>query len=405
MKVTVSLRMGIVNWRNLVTSKELRGREKKEEDRKRRQLEKLPKPELRWAPQYNKDKFLLCDHWYQTPVFADALDTPLNFNSTTKTPRDFFLVMDHRSYEKSNTPPQPTSDYRQLNNEQWECSNLRTISLQYLRKHKIYPSFFKRVYNKVNFSALHGMSKVDLTNFWLSPHFGNFVELSHLQKNPVIFLPDDGHLYALYIISPDYPYRLHADPGFMLHAIYINMKGGEDNQPDLSQENIVAPYVPPLPTEDAGTYRFLYILFKQTKYIDKQGTSCAWDISQRRNFVLHDRPGLRNIEDHIDPSPSAIRFLNTLWDIQVQEFYEKCGVKEPLYLPADSYAEVLSYSESSEDLRDAMSRMNIDGGINEADYIDQKYIPAARHFTVPYLSTNARAPEQGIYWRNPLHSP
>jgi len=403
-KPSVHVLMGIQNWRTLVTSKDLRSRERKEEDRKRRQLEKLPDPTLMWAPTYMKNKELLCDHWFQPPVYSDHLDTPHNFISPERASRDFFFVLDHRAFEENNCPSIPHTDYRQLSNEDWLVSKERKVALQYLRKHKIYPCYFKRIKNDVNFTAVHGALGPNSENFWMSPHFGNFVELGNLQERPAICIPSDGNVYSLYIVSPDYPFRTHADSGFLLHALYINLQGKESTHVDISDESTIVPYIPPLPTEDAGMYRFMYILLKQEQRIIPHEKKTPWALSERRNFFLHSSSLLSAIEESVHSHPSSIRFLHTVWDFHVQAFYERSGEAEPRYIPDDSYAELLNYADTPAPSSN-LSRMNTDGGINETCFFGHEYIPPAHHFTVPYLSANTRKPEQGMYWKNPLHSP
>uniref|UniRef100_A0A0A9VXM5 Putative odorant-binding protein A5 n=1 Tax=Lygus hesperus TaxID=30085 RepID=A0A0A9VXM5_LYGHE len=108
--------------------------------------------------------------------------------------------------------------------------------------------------------------------------------------------------YTLLIICPDYPYRCptyvdHEQPdrGFFIHFMVANLPSAAiDSSPlhysndeqhkrntlsssstrcayqvhhtrDLAKKgDVVIPYIPPLPTEDAGTSRILCVLYAQT---------------------------------------------------------------------------------------------------------------------------------------------
>nr|CCD16912.1 unnamed protein product [Trypanosoma congolense IL3000] len=252
-------------------------------------------------------------------------------------------------------------------------------------------------------------------NFWMTAHCGNYIELTDLQHPPSIFFIDvskvasdeeeanspdgsreSGSWYTLIIASPDYPYRVpstvdgHTERGFFLNYMVVNLEGGnatlasheavaEPSQPMGGGPTqvgggsaaparkagvVVASYVPPLPTEDAGTTRHICMLFKQSAYISdvtRALSDSAADFGARANFRLHatrredisaSAAVLARVEQTLPPEPSAITFFQTKWDIQVQEFYESRGLPEPA-LPVDSEIEnILAFhSRKPSDLR------------------------------------------------------
>jgi hypothetical protein len=213
-------------------------------------------------------------------------------------------------------------------------------------------------------------------NFWFTAHCGNYVELCELQQAPSIFFKtaaDDDSLYTLIVACPDYPYRTRpSSDGYFLHYMVCNMPGGVAVQPKGG--DVVIPYVPPLPTEDAGTSRILYMLFKQSskvrnvRVMTKAEEEACFPFSQRAQFRLHaERPhraaleSLRSVEAAIAPDPCALTFLTTKWDIPVQEFYESVGLPEPAYEGDEELEAILAYNAMrSEDLR-IQSRHQADG--------------------------------------------
>ena len=396
-------RASIPNWRTLVSSRDIRRRDKREEDRRRRQLEKLPCPALHWAPV--NAKATLSDHWFQECWYSDGLDDVKKLLASEHSSRDFFLRIDHRicGNEKGTHPPE--GDYRLMTRAQWNSSKERTLALRYLRKHRILPEYFPMVRNNTNFSVTHIGDNITCSNFWLSPHFGNIVDIKDLQNEPKIFLPHDEEYYCLYVISPDYPYRSSSNNGFLLHGLYCNLHGQSIEFPCNNASNIVVPYTPPLPTEYAGAYRFLYILYRQKRFIGLSNQGLIWNLKRRKNFMNLKHDSLRHVEECLDSYPSAIRFLQTLWDIQVADYYLKNQIVEPCYIPKDTYAEVLSYSQPMALEDEVLSRMDLHGARTETKANNQSYLPAAHHFTVPYLSPRTRAPEQGLEWPNPLSAP
>ena len=404
MRRTLGLLMEVPGWRTMSSTLETRTREKREEDRKKRQLEKLPCPELLWSPQYGLQKTVLCDHWFQPRQYSDALDTPHLFHSPHHVPHTFFMRVSMSDFRRTSYPEIPQKDYRGFTSEQWNESEEKKLAPQYLRKHGIVPEFFPCVENDVNFSVLHEevADHPGRSTFWRSPHFGNYIEAKHLQQPARIYLPKDGNLYALLIVSPDYPFRTKSDTGFLLHGLQYNLRGEGINRPCVGSTTL--PYLPPLPTEDAGTYRVLYVLFRQTKELNIRPlpTDEKELFALRRDFRLHAKHNSFFDEDGLAEFPSAIRMLCTVWDLNIARWYERVGIPEPSYIPEDTYAEILSYAESIDADKKVKSRIRFEGGIVETAAIRQKYLPAVHYFTVPMLSEASRKPEQGLPYPNPM---
>ncbi|CCW62827.1 unnamed protein product [Phytomonas sp. EM1] len=394
----------------MTSTKDTRTREQREADRKARQIGKLPRPEALHDFQYPYEKTILSDYMFQYPVYENELDTPSLFNLAP--PPDFFLYWNSKDFERTAYPPVPEQDHRLLipsaKNEAWTEHSVRVR--KYLRKHEISPNFVPVIRANVNLSVVFPgrylvravldeetgqlppppppESTLTRQNFPFTAHCGNFIELCELQQPPSIFFVEENRegavdppsFYTLVIVSPDYPYRVpgyvnrhRPEDGFFLHYMIANLPGGNEggaiarcprhdrvlNAADLRKEGeVVIPYVPPLPTEDAGTTRHLCLLYKQTRKVRVHPLSAEEEASHfplavRSQFRLHDpdartrRVGvpaclasLRVVEDAIPPEPSAVSFFQTAWDIQVQEFYEKLHLPEPA-LPFDEEIEAL----------------------------------------------------------------
>eukprot|EP00760_Papus_ankaliazontas_P029146 PhM_4_TR4148/c1_g1_i1/m.22015 len=426
MRRTYRSLLRVPGWRESTSTLDMRTREKREEDRKRRQLEKLPKPELLWTPQNVINKTTLCDAWYQPVVYENELDTPRLFNQQETTPSDFFLFVDAAAFSRTAYPELPVADIRGLDAAAWAASPERQAGREYMTKHGIVPTMFRGVADDVNIN-LSFAGSVDaareLRSFWLSPHFGNFIELKELQKAPTIAAlheqtnnnnNNNNKLYSLFVVCPDYPYRVKPEPGFFLHYVVANISA-------TSPGDVVVPYVPPLPTEDAGAFRVMYVLMEQTEAVETSTPSSSsslatFDFESRRRFRLHDDVMSRrqNVKDQgaaaalaavegalADRDPCAVRFLHTIWDIQVQEWYLANNLEEPTYVPDDAAAEVLMGDLPMMPEQANLSRFTPRGAINEAIPKHQRSRAKFGHFTVPNLSRRVRRPEQGL----PLPSP
>lgn len=506
-------------WKTKVCTKDARTRQQREDDRKVRQLEKLPPVEALHDFQYPYEKTILSDYMFQYPLFENELDTPHLFYLTP--PPNFFLYWNVSDFERTNYPSVPQEDHRILlpssTCKKWE--EHRTRSLRYLKKHQIIPNFFTHVDLKVNLSVVFSSSfssrssssfhqqrkkalapptdspsvptprtnRLTRRNFWFTAHCGNYIELKDLQDPPTIFLKDylsdshceqnqrvfvdrgdsvqkgedaqqtagaandSHHYYTFLMVSPDYPYRLPSyddkreQRGFFLHYMVANLSSAELQEmvfsssslsssaqeekgmlPSPSQlhhsiGDVVVPYAPPLPTEDAGTTRHLCVLYRQREKVcvtnSLSPSSCDCPLTQewenkyfplalRSNFRLYDPSrsqkckhlsmnsgehselpssnvhgsrkettsasnGLGDIsaveQSLLSPVPDALTFFQTKWDIQVQEYYERICHPEPA-APIDETIEALLefHAAKPEEYR-IRSRHRPDGSTNVGD--------------------------------------
>lgn len=359
-----------------MSTRDSRSREQREAERKTRQLEKLPKPEALHDFEYPNDKTLLNDQWFQAPVYDDQLDTPQLFQLFP--PTDFFVRWNAADFERSVFPPLPPLDHRTLSPKSAEWKAHQAKMGAYLEKHAIRPLLFETVRSKVNASFVFDSDEeapkaFTPANFWKTAHAGNYIPLSDVQKMPrIAFGPDagEGSLYTAMIVSPDYPHRVGAAKavagvanGYFLHAVRCNIS--PQNGDSGTQ---VVDWVPPLPTEDAGTTRHLCLLFKQTEAVaapKPSKLSFAHRCSYRMHDGVHTSAELRAVEGRIDNViPEALTFFQTSWDIQVQEFYEGAGLPEPQYWPEDVEA-ILKFNALPLDFHQVRTRRNPDGSINE----------------------------------------
>eukprot|EP00796_Vickermania_ingenoplastis_P013256 gene13256-9099_t len=400
-------------WKTKVSTKDARTRQQREADRKIRQIEKLPPVEALHDFQYPYEKTVLSDYMFQYPLYENELDTPHLFNITP--PPNFFLYWNVRDFERTAYPEVPEEDHRLLTPSSscgtWREHRRRTM--RYLEKHQIIPHFLPHTRFDVNMSVVfpgryETRARLDSKtgkrplppppetslhrrNFWFTAHCGNYIELTELQTAPSVFLRPSAEspgLYTLLIVSPDYPYRIpafedrSAARGFFVHYMIANLSPAEAAGP--SSGDVVIPYVPPLPTEDAGTTRHICLLYRQERPIPLSATPPidmwereAFPLALRSNFRLHDPSRrqlvdgpLKNIaavEQSISPDPRAITFFQTKWDIQVQEYYESIGHPEPA-APVDDVTEALLefHAGKSEDFR-VRSRHRPDGSTNIGD--------------------------------------
>ncbi|KAL0486746.1 hypothetical protein AKO1_001573 [Acrasis kona] len=94
---------------------------------------------------------------------------------------------------------------------------------------------------------------------------GNYLPASTVQTKPTIrFDPSDKEkLYTLVMFTPDYPFRIMPDKGSMVHWLVTNIRSGQVEHGDE-----VISYLPPMPTEYAGTFRYVIALYEQKEAYD-----------------------------------------------------------------------------------------------------------------------------------------
>jgi hypothetical protein len=91
---------------------------------------------------------------------------------------------------------------------------------------------------------------------------GNYLEAEVVKHKPTINYQVDSKddFYTLVMLTPDYPFRLVPDQGGFINWMVTNIPGNDVN----AGEELVS-YLPPLPTEHAGTFRYIFMLYKQPK--------------------------------------------------------------------------------------------------------------------------------------------
>ena len=407
-------------WKTTSSTRDIRSREKREEDRKLRQIEKLPKPEALHDYQYPYEKTVLSDQMFQVPVFENELDTPELFHSTP--PPDFFLYWNHASFERTSYPLAPEVDHRALvpNDKDLAWARHRMLMNKYLKKHEIVPSFIPHVAHTVNMSVVYNgtfdrrlrrdpddqsvalpprgpVEELDKRNFWFTAHAGNFIELFETQEAPSVFLSgaegqqeEEKELFTLMIASPDYPYATASNinsAGFFLNYVVSNLSAASGAAKQPSHGDVVVPYVHPLPTEDGGTVRVMCMLFKQKSRVEGirplslQEARSAFPHPARSQYRLHQYstnaelaaavptffklPAVeRSLADH---NPSALTHFRTSWDIQVQEYYESLDLPEPAYQVGEELEAILAFNARSSSSLRVNARHTADGAKNPGD--------------------------------------
>lgn len=412
--VAVSHRaMWMPGWKQKVSTRDGRTREKREADRRMRQIDKLPRVQALHDYQYPYDKTVLADFMNQPPVFENGLDTPELFHHTPVS--SFFLSMNVGDFERRAFPALPIVDHRFLSCDGETFNKHRSVGSALLEKHGLMPGLIPNLAGAANLSVVWDQplavtsddetpeaaakraqaakrDGVRLTrrNFWHTAHYGNFIPLSDVQRPPSVFLTvpksKSDALFTLIIATPDYPYRTRHTEGFCLQYVVSNIKGkhlAASDEPtfadveaaakpgrgaqaiadalegralaDLSVTlraqggEVVLPYIPPLPTEDAGTTRHMCMLFEQNSLVSNvtaprnpEEEERMLPFDERVNFRLHGKSTeeraktfrtLADVEAAIAPDPTALTFFQTSWDIHVQEFYESLGRPEPAYVP------------------------------------------------------------------------
>ncbi|KAL9646818.1 hypothetical protein ABK040_013679 [Willaertia magna] len=100
----------------------------------------------------------------------------------------------------------------------------------------------------------------EVKNYVNTVLLGNFIEVPNtLQPPKVKFEGEKGALYTLVMLTPDYPFRLIPDKGSFIHWMVTNI-----SENDISKGDTICSYIPPLPTEYAGTFRYVFLLYKQS---------------------------------------------------------------------------------------------------------------------------------------------
>eukprot|EP00906_Rhabdomonas_costata_P018620 RCo027172 len=291
-------------------------------------------------------------HWGQDPVYENEEDSPAYFNS--RRPMDVVVRADVVKAGQYKWPLIPEMDSRALSNKEWMDESRQQMNLGYCRKYGLVPDIFPAVDFAVNLNVRFS----DM--YWHSAFFGNFIPYSealraaprvHLASDPTAAILDDS-LFTLVMATPDYPFRTRPEPGHFLHWMICNLPLGSEQRFDT-----VVDYMPPLPTEYAGHFRYFFVLLKQKSRVSVPNSPAEpHPFSLRRNFFLHSRRAPRNdversiaaLQSELEPTPSALSFFHTTYDIAVTEQYQALGLEEPVYVPQDVLEDLLYWRKYSE---------------------------------------------------------
>lgn len=299
--------------------------------------------------------------------------TPSLFDRRELLQNRYFLRLDMTKFGQKVLPPVPDIDFRKLSNADWIIKYKRPALITTLtEKLELYPDLFEESAGFIeNFQAgLHINLNVMFgdQSYYSSALMGNFIQVSDTLNMPVVEYPADGispdSLFTLVMLTPDHPFRLDPYPEPFVHWMISNIPGNE-----VSKGETVTEYLPPLPTEYAGTFRYVFMLFKQDSHIDvntlktqeiveeeeeeeqeveegeEQDGSVEENADMRRRRFLYNM--LHNSFLQSGALPSAISSFRTEYDFCVTEAYQRMGIDEPFYIPADLATKILGKKSTS----------------------------------------------------------
>eukprot|EP00668_Euglena_longa_P011567 GGOE01013974.1.p1 GENE.GGOE01013974.1~~GGOE01013974.1.p1 ORF type:complete len:377 (-),score=52.58 GGOE01013974.1:359-1489(-) len=287
--------------------------------------------------------------WTKDVAFESEEDSPQYF--ADRHPRDLIFRIDVSKAGKVRWPLVPETDVRNLSNKEWCERSRQQRCKQYCNKYglaEIFPSFESKVNLNVRYS----------NDFWNSVFFGNFLPSSLVQAAPSVLLAADAttdtpadSLFTLVMFTPDYPFRTAPEEGHLLHWVICNLPMGGGTSFDT-----VVDYMPPLPTEYSGHFRYVFALFRQDKgkiLLPATGHSGHYPLESRRNFFLHgnrlgDAAEDRNllaVQKHLSSVPDAVTFFHSSYDIEVTEYYQKHQLQEPVFTPQPVLEKLLMYEK------------------------------------------------------------
>lgn len=98
---------------------------------------------------------------------------------------------------------------------------------------------------------------------------------------------------------------------------------------DIAKGTTLSQYLQPLPTEYAGTFRYIFYLLKQSKDVSKDFELDTFE--KRKNFDL-----MKFMKENCETKyPSGITFFRTEYEIEVSLKYQEMNLAEPEYIPPD----------------------------------------------------------------------
>ena len=260
-------------------------------------------------------------------------------------------------------PPVPKVDQRTLSNKAYLEDDSQNRVRQYLQKHHIF-SVFPRVSCTLNLSVSYGKDD-SKRSYWDSVYRGNVIEMAKTVAQPKVRIPSDlveeGALYTMLMLCPDHPFRADAEHGHVLHWAVSNITAEGGSVDVVEKADVVVPYLHPLPSEDAGLLRYIFVLFKQDARVETATLSeTDAGLNARRHFFLHDSArgegklaaAMNAVEQQVDDEPEALSFFHTAFDYQVMEYYQKHDLPEPMYHPKDIVDDTVNFAvqDSSQDM-------------------------------------------------------
>jgi len=218
------------------------------------------------------------------------------------------------------------------------------------------------------------------SNYYDSALLGNYLEVGQTAEKPKVSYHEDGlgknDLYTLMLFTPDFPCRLKPDSNVMLHWMVNDIPRNK-----ISEGRTTVDYLMPLPPEYAGTFRYVFALFKQntgklafqsstmTTTAATAATATTTTSSSITNIVQQQVEGnndqqsqyemimnnrkfssateefqkLRrnfNLFEFIEKNslskyPQGIVFFRTEYEMAVTTKYRELNIDEPYYIPPD----------------------------------------------------------------------
>lgn len=151
---------------------------------------------------------------------------------------------------------------------------------------------------------------------------GNVIPAVATNQKPNVDIESigDGFNTLLALNLDGNPYILNSE---ILHWMVANIKDADNT----SKGEEIVPYMQALPFRGSGFHRFVFLLFRHHKKLDFTRYGLNGSSLFDRTFLL--RKFYKENEDDI--TPSAVSFSQVTWDISVNDFLHKIGMKAPFY--------------------------------------------------------------------------
>eukprot|EP01012_Entosiphon_sulcatum_P032104 TRINITY_DN4085_c0_g1_i1.p1 TRINITY_DN4085_c0_g1~~TRINITY_DN4085_c0_g1_i1.p1 ORF type:complete len:370 (+),score=51.63 TRINITY_DN4085_c0_g1_i1:742-1851(+) len=288
----------------------------------------------------NKEEQRTKAEWFKPASYTDEHDTTRLFHRRVRRRAQIFESFDARNGLEF--PPVPSQDWRTLSNKEWaESQQIQSLVRDFSRKHEVIPNIFPECGFSVNLQVQFPEAH------WDAVYCGNFITLDKALQQPAVIIPKDGlgqsDRYTLFMFCPDFPFRSDPEDGHLLHWVVANLQPGQEASGDT-----LVDYLHPIPTEYAGAFRYVFVLFKQKEGHISFPTGLAmpgehYSLEARRNFFLNAlRPtslvqdrSLAHLTPQLEPVPTAVSFFHTRYQWHVSEYYRKNKLKEPIFTPSD----------------------------------------------------------------------